>query len=166
MADIERLEERRPQNPEMDAIYLLSPEPHVVDILMADLERRKYRRSYLLWIALLEPQLRRRIDSSPTAKPQVAGFQTLSIDFFPRESHLITFRDPWSFPMLYHPSCNSMVAAHMQTLAQKVCISAPPLEDTDPPRSLLSASLSESILKCGITSHVSQHMKRLCYAAI
>jgi len=107
-------------NPDMDAIYLLSPQPHIVDCLMADFERRRYRKSFLVWIALLDPQMRRRIDSSRQAQEQMAGFETLSIDYFPRESHLITFRDPWSFPILYHPSCNNLVRDHMQILAQKV----------------------------------------------
>jgi syntaxin-binding protein 1 len=107
-------------NPDMDAIYLLCPEPHIVDCLMADFERRRYRKTYLVWLALLDPQLRRRIDSSKQAQEQLAGFQTLSINFFPRESHLITFRDPWSFPILYHPACNSLVREHMQILAQNV----------------------------------------------
>ncbi|KAB5532609.1 Sec1-like protein [Coniochaeta sp. 2T2.1] len=110
----------------MDVIYLLSPQPHIVECLLADLERRRYRRSFLVWTGVLDPQLRRRIDSSPHAKQQLAGFETLTIDFFPRESHLITFRDPWSFPILYHPSCNHLVREHMQTLAQRItgiCVS-------------------------------------------
>lgn len=107
-------------NPDMDAIYLLSPLPHIVDCLMADFEKRRYRKTFLVWTTLLDPQMRRRIDASAQAQQQLAGFDTLSIDYFPKESHLITFRDPWSFQILYHPSCNNLVAAHMQALAQKV----------------------------------------------
>lgn len=107
-------------NPDMDAIYLLSPQPHIVDCLLADFERRRYRKSFLVWTALLDPQMRRRLDVSRQVQEQMAGFETLSIDYFPRESHLITFRDPWSFPILYHPACNSLVRDHMQILAQKV----------------------------------------------
>jgi syntaxin-binding protein 1 len=105
---------------DMDAIYLLSPQPHIVDCLIADFERRRYRKSFLVWTALLDPQMRRRIDSSQSAQEQLGGFETLSIDYFPRESHLVTFRDPWSFPMLFHPGCNNLVAKHLQILAQKV----------------------------------------------
>ena len=36
-------------NQEMDAVYILSPHAHIVDCLMADLERRRYRRSYIIW---------------------------------------------------------------------------------------------------------------------
>lgn len=100
---------------------------------MADFERRRYRKTYLVWTALLDPQMRRRIDSSQAAQQQLAGFETLSIDYFPRESHLITFRDPWSFPVLYHPACNGLVANHMQTLAQKVELFSPIRDSaTDP----------------------------------
>jgi syntaxin-binding protein 1 len=49
--DIEQIESRRPMNPETDAVYILSPLPHIVDCLMADLERRRYKRSFLVWIS-------------------------------------------------------------------------------------------------------------------
>jgi len=107
-------------DPDTDAIYILSPEAHIVECLLADFDRRRYKRSFLVWTALLDPQLRRRIDSSPAAQQQLAGFETMSVDYFPRESHLVVFRDPWSFPILYHPTCNNLVAKHMQVLAQKV----------------------------------------------
>lgn len=115
-------------NPTMDAIYILSPQPHIVDCLLADFDRRRYKKSFLVWIDLLDPQLRRRIDSSPQAQQHRAGYETLYIDFFPRESHLITFRDPWSFPILYHPACNHLVREHMQNLAQKVGAETGPME--------------------------------------
>lgn len=107
-------------NPTMDAIYLLSPQAHILDCLMADFERRRYRKCFLVWTSVLSPQLRHRIDQSSFAKQQIAGFETLAIDYFPRESHVVTFRDPWSFPVLYHPACNGLVKRHMQDLAQKV----------------------------------------------
>ncbi|KAK8079759.1 Sec1 family protein [Apiospora hydei] len=101
IANIERIEERRERNPTMDAIYILTPEQYIVDCLIADLEARRYQKSFLVWTA-------------------DRGFETLSIDFFPRESHLVTFKDPWSFPVLYHPACNGLVAKHMRDLAQKI----------------------------------------------
>ncbi|KAH0547761.1 hypothetical protein FGG08_000018 [Glutinoglossum americanum] len=124
--DIEQIEHRRPVNKDMDAVYLLSPLPHIVDCLMADFQRRRYRKSHLVWTAALEPHDRRRIDSSQSAREQIAEFKTLSVDFFPRESHLITFRDPWSFPVLFHPACNNLVRGHMHDLTKKIvsiCIS-------------------------------------------
>ncbi|KAJ3527977.1 hypothetical protein NM208_g10439 [Fusarium decemcellulare] len=120
IATIERIENRRDPNPEMDAIYILSPESFAVDCLLADFEMRRYRSYYLVWTGLLDPSLRRKIDDFPGARQLRAGFQTLFVDFLPRESHLITFRDPWSFPMLYHPSCNALVPQHMKNLAQKI----------------------------------------------
>ncbi|RSL71810.1 hypothetical protein CEP54_001116 [Fusarium duplospermum] len=120
IATIELIESKREPNPEMDAIYILSPEPFAVDCLLADYEMRRYRSSYLVWTGLLDPSLRRKIDDFPGSRQLRAGFQTLFIDFIPRESHLVTFRDPWSFPMLYHPSCNALVPQHMKSLAQKI----------------------------------------------
>ena len=57
-ADIEQIEDKRPMNKDMDAVYILSPLPHIVDCLMADFERRRYRRSFLIWTSgqgLLHP---------------------------------------------------------------------------------------------------------------
>jgi syntaxin-binding protein 1 len=104
----------------MDAVYLLSPEPHIVDCLLADFEQRRYRSAYLIWTSLIKAELRRKIDDFPGVRQMRATTKTLFIDFFPRESNLITFRDPWSFPILYHRECDSLVAAHLKSLAQKV----------------------------------------------
>ncbi|RYP16843.1 hypothetical protein DL765_004864 [Monosporascus sp. GIB2] len=147
IANIERIEERRDMNPTMDAIYMLSPQPHIVDCLMADVERRRYRKCFLVWTAVLDPQLRRKIDASPLAKQQIAGFETLSIDYFPRESHLVTFRDPWSFPVLYHPACNGLVRRHMQDLAQKVRYYRPknPIHEASVLSSHLARFVSEEL---------------------
>jgi syntaxin-binding protein 1 len=121
-AAIERIEDRREPNPEMDAIYILSPESHIVECLLADFEARRYRSGYLVWTNLIDGTLRRKIDDFPGIRQLRASSKTLFIDFYPRESHLVTFRDPWSFPMLYHPACNALVPKHMQNLAQKVVL--------------------------------------------
>ena len=133
-------------NPTMDAIYILSPQPHILDCLMADFERQRYRRAFLLWTGAVPSDFHRRLhpvrqqiagihpncpffslESPAHHSPFLVGFDTVSIDFIPRESHLVTFRDPWSFPILYHPGCNNLVKDHLQSLAQKVrLLSLPP----------------------------------------
>ncbi|KAK3390946.1 Sec1 family protein [Podospora didyma] len=117
IANIERIEEKREMNPSMDAVYILSPLPHIVECLLADFERRRYRRAFLLWTSILPRELGDRLRG---ARQHIANVTTLPVDFYPRESHLVTFKDPWSFPVLYHPSCNDLVAKHMQSLAQKI----------------------------------------------
>lgn len=124
-------------NPDMDAVYFLSPLPHIVDCLLADFERRRYRRGFIIWAGTLPDQLERRLDG---ARRQMGGTalrfsvfwgcwahdisigppDRLLVDFFPRESHLITFQDPSSFLVLYNPTCNNLVAPHLRTLASKV----------------------------------------------
>ncbi|KAK2766750.1 vacuolar sorting protein VPS33/slp1 [Arachnomyces sp. PD_36] len=126
VTNIEQIEHKRPMNKDMDAVYILSPQPHIVDCVMADFERRRYRRCYLVWISLLDPQHRARIEKSPQAREQLAGFRILNVNFFPRESHIATFRDPWSFPVLFHPGCNHLIRDHLADLAQKIvsiCVS-------------------------------------------
>ncbi|KID86480.1 Sec1 family superfamily [Metarhizium guizhouense ARSEF 977] len=133
IATIERIEERREPNPGMEAIYFLTPEPHIVDCLLADFDRRLYGRAFLIWTSLLDPKLSRKINEFPgvgslMVQPQqqrpgsrpVANPKTLLIDFYPRESHLISFKDPWSFPILYHPACNNLIPKHMRILAQRI----------------------------------------------
>ena len=47
--DIEQIEQKRKGSKGLDAIYLLSPESYVVDCLISDIERQKYRRTFLIW---------------------------------------------------------------------------------------------------------------------
>ncbi|EAQ88039.1 hypothetical protein CHGG_04658 [Chaetomium globosum CBS 148.51] len=64
IANIERIEERREMNLDMDAVYFLSPLPHIVDCLLADFERRRYRRGFIIWAGTLPDQLERRLDGA------------------------------------------------------------------------------------------------------
>ncbi|KMU85289.1 Sec1 family superfamily protein [Coccidioides immitis H538.4] len=126
VTNIEQIEHRRPMNQETDAVYFLSPLPHIVDCLIADLQRRRYRRAFLVWTARLDPQLRSRINGLSMARDLIADFRIVNINYFPRESHLVIFRDPWSFPTLFHPACNNLVRGHLEDLAQRivsVCVS-------------------------------------------
>ncbi|KAL3468652.1 Sec1-like protein [Aspergillus heterothallicus] len=119
VTNIEQIEERRQSNQPMTALYILSALPHIVDCVLADFERKRYKKSYLVWTSFLDPGLRSRIDRLPMAREQIAGFQTISIDYYPRESRVVTFRDPWSFPILFHPGCNHLIREHLATLAHK-----------------------------------------------
>ena len=47
--DVEQIEDRRPANQNMDALYILSPQPHIVDCLMADFEAKRYRKAWLVF---------------------------------------------------------------------------------------------------------------------
>lgn len=71
-------------------------------------------------LVVLDPQQRARIDRSQMARDRIANYQIMNINFYPRESRLVTFRDPWSFPILFHPGCNHLIRNHLQDLAQKV----------------------------------------------
>ncbi|KAI9667522.1 MAG: vacuolar sorting protein VPS33/slp1 [Bathelium mastoideum] len=79
ITNIERIENRRQTNRDMDALYFLSPQAHIVDCVMADFERRRYRKSFLIWTALLPPALRERIDRSKMAREQIALFKIVGV---------------------------------------------------------------------------------------
>ncbi|KAK4227843.1 protein transport protein sec1 [Podospora fimiseda] len=118
IANIERIEERRAPNPEMDAIYFLSPKPHIVDCLLADFERRRYRSGFLVWTGFLPEYLQRKLE---VARRQIAAQPPpLLVDFFPRESHLVTLRDPYGFLLLFNPFCNDIVGGYLKELARKI----------------------------------------------
>lgn len=68
----------------------------------------------------LNSEQRTRIERSPLARERIASFQIMNVDFYPRESHVVTFRDPWSFPILFHPACNNLIRGHLQEIAQRV----------------------------------------------
>jgi syntaxin-binding protein 1 len=87
---------------------------------MADFERRKYRGAFLIWTTLPSGQLRERLERSQMAQQQIRSFKVSHLDFYPRESHLVTFQDPWSFPVLFHPECNNLVRNHMEDIAEKL----------------------------------------------
>lgn len=46
-ADFEQIEDKRPGQPL--ALYFLSPQTHILDCLLADFERRRYQKSYIVW---------------------------------------------------------------------------------------------------------------------
>ncbi|KIW21181.1 hypothetical protein PV08_01761 [Exophiala spinifera] len=126
ITNIERIEDRRQTLTDTDAIYLLSPLPHIVECLKADLSRKRYRRAHLIWTSQLPRHLSEEIFRSETRARSIIENRSLNIDFFPREANLITFREPWSFHVLYHPACDALVKNHLDALTQKIvsiCVS-------------------------------------------
>ncbi|KAK7187517.1 syntaxin-binding protein-like protein 2 [Paraphaeosphaeria sporulosa] len=120
ITNIERIEDRRQAQPDTDAVYFLTPKPHIIDCLMADFERRRYKGAFLIWTTLPAGPLRERLERSQMAQQQIRSFKVMHLDFHPRESHLVTFKDPWSFPILFHPECNNLVKHHMEEVAEKI----------------------------------------------
>lgn len=59
-------------NQTMDAIYILSPLPHIVECLLADFERGRYKRGFLVWIGVPSPDLNRRLQ---VARQHIAGLK-------------------------------------------------------------------------------------------
>lgn len=126
ITQIEQIEQPREQNTFTDAVYLLSPQPHIVECLKADLHRKRYRKSILRWTSALPGYLQDEILRSELRREQILDSRSLDIDFSPRESHLVTFNEPWSFLTLFHRECDGLVKAHIDELVKKlvsICVS-------------------------------------------
>ncbi|KIW86379.1 hypothetical protein Z517_01775 [Fonsecaea pedrosoi CBS 271.37] len=126
ITNIELLEDRRQSLPDTDAIYLLSPLPHIVESLKADLSRKRYRRAHLIWTSQLPRNHGEELFRSESRAQLIVESRTLNVEYFPRECNLVTFREPWSFHVLFHPACDSLVKDHLDGVTQKlvsICVS-------------------------------------------
>ncbi|KIW87991.1 uncharacterized protein Z519_11576 [Cladophialophora bantiana CBS 173.52] len=126
ITNIELLEDRRQTLSDTDAIYLLSPLPHIVESLKADLSRKRYRRAHLIWTSQLPRNLGEDLFRSESRAKLIVESRTLNIEYFPRECNLVSFREPWSFHVLFHPACDSLVKNHLDSITQKIvsiCVS-------------------------------------------
>lgn len=113
----------------------------------------------------LDDRFRDMILKSP-ARGFIAGETVLSIDFFPRESHLYTFREPTSFYNLYHPECRGLVRGHLEELSKKiVCVCAslgeyPTIRYFRPPNLLHEARVLSELLAKNVQTELDLYAQR------
>jgi syntaxin-binding protein 1 len=100
------------------------------------------------------------------ARQFIRSERVLSIDFYPRESHLFTFREPTSFFNLYHPDCHGLVTNHLRALARKIaCVCAtlgeyPTIRYYKPPaHALHEARILSEILAKNVQDELDQFAK-------
>ncbi|KAF2671845.1 Sec1 family protein [Microthyrium microscopicum] len=120
VTNIDQIEQKRTRNVETDALYILTAEPHIVECVLSDIEKGRYAAYYILWTSILPPKLRARLTEPRASNSAKLNYQVLNIDFNPRESHVVTLRDPYSFPILFHPACAPLVKQHIADLSQRI----------------------------------------------
>ncbi|KAI5286184.1 vacuolar sorting protein VPS33/slp1 [Ascosphaera aggregata] len=120
VSNIEYIENRRATFKDTPALYILSPQPYLADCIIADLQRRRYRNLHIVWTSKPSLEMKNKITAAENGKELVAEFKNINIDFLPREGCLALFRDPWSFEILFNPSCGALVKRHLEDLAQKI----------------------------------------------
>ncbi|KAI5296817.1 vacuolar sorting protein VPS33/slp1, partial [Ascosphaera atra] len=127
VSNIETIESRRQTYKDTSAVYILHSEPYIADCVVADIQRRRYRKLHIVWASRPTSDMRNTIyGAADYAKDMIAEWKVLSIDYLPREGCLALFRDPWSFEVLYNPSCGALVRKHLEELSHKIaniCIS-------------------------------------------
>lgn len=150
---VANLEDSRPEAHGLDAIYLLTPRPDVFERLIADLQRRKYPACSLIWtsstlhcahvctllmfVTVPPEAYRQTLVNREEFKSQIKTYKVLNVEYFPQESHLVTFRDPWEATYLFHPLCMGIIQKHVEDMAQKVCRFSSQDRHTDAFRSLV-----------------------------
>jgi len=61
-------------NPEMDAIYILSPEPHIVECLLLDLQKRRYRSPKVFFTGVVNSSQSRKLTEAGLSMTTLADF--------------------------------------------------------------------------------------------
>ncbi|BFZ59705.1 syntaxin binding protein 1 [Saitoella coloradoensis] len=118
---VEHIENRRNASQTFEAVYLLSPEPWVIDAVISDFARAqpKYAAAHLFFTSALDDRLLDKLTQSP-AGPRLKTVKELFVDFYPSEAQTFTLRDSRSFLKLYNPECKSLVDRELQRLAGKL----------------------------------------------
>ncbi|OLL23058.1 Protein transport protein sec1 [Neolecta irregularis DAH-3] len=126
IATVEHVEDQRAGDANFEAIYFVTPRPHIVDCVIADFNRPKplYAAAHLFFISALDDKLFDRLTASK-AKPFLRCLTEIFVDFFPVESHLFSFRENHSFYTLYNPDCRSILDKEVARIANRllsVCV--------------------------------------------
>ncbi|KAK9481392.1 Sec1-like protein [Lipomyces japonicus] len=118
---VERIEERRQTRSSFEAVYILSPRPHILDCVIADFSRNppRYGAAYLYFVPMLDENGRNKILSSPAAN-YVKACLPLLLDFMPIESNIFTFKDSNSLPTFYNRDCFDLVNPEIIKTARRL----------------------------------------------
>ncbi|KAK9467958.1 Sec1-like protein [Lipomyces arxii] len=123
---IERIEERRQIRGSFEAMYILSPQRHIVNCLLADFVKTptRYSAAHVFFVPKINQHFIDEIYNSPAAS-YIQTCEALMIDFFPQQSNIFTFNDSDSLPLFYNPSCMNLVKQEILKVANKlvsVCV--------------------------------------------
>ncbi|KAF3935530.1 hypothetical protein ABW19_dt0201704 [Dactylella cylindrospora] len=125
IAGVEEIQQKRTPKSDMEAVYLLTPKPYVLDCLVSEFKRPKprYMGGHLVWTSSLPDSMRqhlvRQVQESGN-RNWILSERILPINFHPAESHVFTFQDPKSFFPLYHPRCDNLAQREFSETAKRI----------------------------------------------
>ncbi|KAF3926534.1 hypothetical protein AA313_de0200363 [Arthrobotrys entomopaga] len=123
VAGVDVLEQKRTPHPDMEGIYFLSPEPHILECLLSEFKRPRPRHigGHIIWTLKPPPKMQERLRNQATrGKNWVLSERVLPIHYHPLESNIFTFQDPKSFYPLYNPKCDDLALAEFAGIAKKI----------------------------------------------
>lgn len=122
---VEQLEELRQAQPEYEAVYIVEANSTAAAVIGNDFTHQQlYAKIHVLLIGSNRTEFQSSLLASP-AKPFLASFKELYIDFTPRESHVFTSSDFYAFQALYNPDCRDLVHREVTKAVESVRPSGP-----------------------------------------
>ncbi|RVD84154.1 uncharacterized protein DFL_005919 [Arthrobotrys flagrans] len=150
VAGVEELESRRTAHPDMEAVYFLTPKPHILECLLSEFKRQRPRHmgGHLVWTSSPSDSMRSRLArQAQNSRNWVLSERILPINFHPMESHVFTFRDPKSFHPLYNPKCDALAQREFSETAKKILGICVALDEFPVVRYFMSPHLSHRASK-------------------
>ncbi|KAI9333695.1 Sec1-like protein [Obelidium mucronatum] len=118
---VEMLELRRTPFPDLDAVYLLSPTPDSVELLLADYTRGKppYAAAHLFFISALSDTLFEKIQKSPIQR-HVQTLKELNMDFLALEPQAFSLDLPGALPSIINAQTPSHLKYELAPVAKRL----------------------------------------------
>ncbi|KAK7202566.1 Sec1-like protein [Myxozyma melibiosi] len=119
---VERIEERRQSRGSFEAVYILSPRPHIVDCLISDYSRTppRYGAAHVFFVPMLGEREQRRLYDSPAARFMGGYCNPLLIDYMPQQSQVYTFGEPDAMVTYYNRDCYNLVEKEVTRTSRRL----------------------------------------------
>ncbi|CEM02736.1 unnamed protein product [Vitrella brassicaformis CCMP3155] len=103
---VEKIEKRRQPLPQLDALYFLSPELPVIELLVKDFEKEKrpqYKNVHLFFSSAIgrDSGVMEKIASDPRLFPRVKTFVEFNLNFIAHEQRVVHFDSPYLLRELF-----------------------------------------------------------------
>ncbi|KAJ3108954.1 vacuolar sorting protein VPS33/slp1 [Phlyctochytrium planicorne] len=118
---VEQLANRREPYPQYEAIYLLSPQPESVDMLIADYRgKAPYAAAHLFFISGLPDSLLHKMQRSEALMSKVRNLKELRADFIATENQTFSVDLPFSFSAAMNAPTQSLLNYELEPVAQRL----------------------------------------------
>ncbi|KAI8847505.1 Sec1-like protein [Chytridium lagenaria] len=166
---VEQIANRRQPFPDLEAIYLLNPQPESIDMLIADYARGKppYAAAHLYFISGLPDSLFQKIQRSTPLMNKVKNLKELNVEFIAAENQVFSVDLPLSFSAALNAPTASLLNYELEPVAKRlVSVLAtlgeyPYIRYYNPPNAAVAVSTQEK-LAGKLAGMVQSELDNLC----